>query len=56
MIPFRRSWLLMGALYVLVNATDALDVSIAGSGEVEYLGDPAIEIDISGSGDVRKSP
>jgi len=39
---------------VLVNATDDLAVSIAGAGTVEYLGDPALDLDISGSGDVRR--
>jgi len=39
---------------VVVNATDELVVRISGSGEVEYLGDPSTDIDIAGSGDVRK--
>jgi hypothetical protein len=29
-------------------------VDIAGSGDVRYVGDPELETDINGSGDVRR--
>lgn len=41
---------------VVVNATSELEVSIAGSADVVYLGDPATDINIQGTGDVRDVP
>jgi hypothetical protein len=32
--------------------TETLDVSVSGSGNVEYLGSPDVDEDISGSGNV----
>ena len=37
-----------------VNATDALDVRIAGSGDLRYLGAPRLTQNVSGSGSVRQ--
>jgi len=37
-----------------VNVSDDLDVSISGSGSVEYVGDPTVSQDMSGSGEVKK--
>jgi hypothetical protein len=34
--------------------SDDLDVSISGSGSVEYAGEPTVSQDISGSGEVKK--
>ena len=38
----------------IVNATDKLSVVINGSGNVEFVGDPATDIEISGSGEVHQ--
>lgn len=44
-----------GSGQAVVNVTGKLDVEIAGSGQVEYLGDPSnVTADVSGSGKVRK--
>lgn len=43
-----------GSGSVLVNVTDVLDVAIAGSGDVTYIGDPRVNEDISGSGEVSE--
>ena len=37
-----------------MNVSDALDAEVSGSGSVEYLGNPAINQDVSGAGEVRK--
>jgi hypothetical protein len=37
-----------------VNAISLLDVTISGSGDVWYYGEPSVSIHISGSGNVRK--
>jgi hypothetical protein len=37
-----------------VNATDTLDVSIAGSGDVVYLGNPTLTQSIDGDGRVSQ--
>lgn len=41
-----------GSTYIY--ALDDLDVSISGSGNVNYSGDPSINTKVNGSGDVRK--
>lgn len=38
----------------LVDVTDVLDATVSGSGTIEYLGDPEVRTDISGSGDVTR--
>lgn len=43
-----------GAGEALVNASQRLDVTISGTGSVEYLGDPAVSQDVSGTGEVQK--
>jgi hypothetical protein len=37
-----------------VNASESLDVHIAGSGDVRYKGEPKITRSIAGSGNVSK--
>ena len=37
-----------------VNVLDDLDVTISGSGSVQYRGNPTVIQDIRGSGEVRK--
>ena len=37
-----------------VNATDTLDIAINGSGNVSYLGSPALDQSIDGSGKVSR--
>jgi len=39
---------------VLVNVTDDLMVTINGSGDVEFIGDPLVFETINGSGDVSR--
>ena len=39
---------------ITVQVSDELDVRIAGSGAVRYLGKPTVEETIAGSGDVEK--
>lgn len=43
-----------GASSAIVNVSEKLDVSIAGVGSVEYLGDPQLTKTIAGAGSVRK--
>jgi hypothetical protein len=43
-----------GAGEATVNVTDKLDVSITGSGSVEYVGDPTISQEVRGSGELRR--
>jgi hypothetical protein len=38
-----------------VRALEALTVSVAGSGDVRYYGDPAITKSVHGSGSVRRA-
>ena len=38
----------------LVNVADELDATISGSGQVEYIGDPILITEISGSGDISR--
>ena len=43
-----------GSGHAVVNVSDSLDADVSGSGNVEYLGDPAsVRTDISGSGNVE---
>ena len=42
-----------GSGNVVVNVTDELEVRVAGSGDVEYLGNPVITQSVSGSGEIR---
>jgi len=37
-----------------VNVSDQLDAEVSSSGSVEYIGDPTLNQDVSGSGEVRK--
>jgi hypothetical protein len=39
---------------ISVAARDNLAVRVSGSGTVEYSGDPVVDEEITGSGDVRK--
>ena len=41
-------------LGIIVNASDELEAGVSGSGSVEYAGDPAVEQNVSGAGEVRK--
>jgi len=43
-----------GSGLAVINASESLDVSIGGSGDVRYLGDPVITQSISGSGSVER--
>jgi hypothetical protein len=43
-----------GSGEALVNVTGILDVDVSGSGDVEYLGDPTVTQNISGSGSVSR--
>lgn len=44
-----------GSGSAVVNATDSLEVSVSGSGDVEYIGSPPdLEVDTSGSGNVSQ--
>jgi hypothetical protein len=44
-----------GSGSAVVNATDSLEVSVSGSGDVEYIGSPPdLEVDTSGSGSVSQ--
>ena len=43
-----------GAGSAVVNVSDALDARVTGTGSVEYVGDPAVEQDVSGAGRVSK--
>lgn len=43
-----------GSGRAVVNVTDNLVISLSGSGAVEYIGSPAVEIDNSGSGTVTQ--
>ncbi|MBK7964722.1 MAG: DUF2807 domain-containing protein [Bacteroidetes bacterium] len=38
-----------------ISASEKLDVTIVGSGDITYLGDPAIESNITGSGKIKKN-
>jgi Putative auto-transporter adhesin, head GIN domain len=42
-----------GSGSALVNVSNELDASASGSGSVEYIGDPTVNQDVSGSGEVR---
>ena len=41
-----------GAIFLSVTAEDSLTVEVAGSGRVTYFGDPQLDIDVWGSGEV----
>ncbi len=43
-----------GSGSAIVNASDALDAKVSGSGLVEYIGDPTVKKEVSGSGRVSK--
>jgi hypothetical protein len=43
-----------GAGHMLVNASEKLKVTLSGVGQVEYMGTPQIEKDISGLGQVKR--
>jgi hypothetical protein len=43
-----------GSGSAVVNVSEMLDVVVSGSGNVEYLGDPDLEIDSTGSGSVSR--
>ena len=43
-----------GSGSALVNVSEKLDAEVSGSGSVEYIGDPTVEQDIGGAGEVRK--
>lgn len=45
---------LSGACEASVSASETLDASVSGAGEVEYYGDPKVTEDISGAGSVRR--
>jgi hypothetical protein len=38
----------------MLSVSEKLDVDISGDGTVEYIGDPAVNSNISGDGSVRK--
>ncbi len=38
----------------IVNASDELDAKVSGAGSVEYVGDPTVNQDVSGTGEVSK--
>jgi hypothetical protein len=41
-----------GSGTAVVNVTDHLSLSLSGSGEIEYIGAPAVEVDKTGSGTI----
>ncbi len=43
-----------GAGSAIVNASETLDAKVSGSGLVEYIGDPTVKKEVSGSGRVSK--
>lgn len=43
-----------GAGSAIVNVSDELDAKVSGSGSVEYIGDPTVDQDVSGVGQVSK--
>ena len=43
-----------GSGSALVNTSDELEAKVSGSGSIEYIGDPTVEQDASGSGEVKK--
>ena len=43
-----------GSGSAIVNASDALDAKVSGAGSVEYIGDPTVEQDLSGAGEVSR--
>ena len=42
-----------GSGAAVVNVTDNLVADVSGSGSISYLGDPAVESNVSGSGSIR---
>jgi hypothetical protein len=43
-----------GSGTAVVNVADELDAGVSGSGRIEYLGDPAVEAETSGSGEISR--
>ena len=43
-----------GSGLATVNVSDELDAEVSGSGSVEYIGDPTVQQEVSGAGEVRK--
>lgn len=43
-----------GSGLATVNVSDELEAEVSGSGSVEYIGDPMVQQEVSGAGEVRK--
>ena len=43
-----------GSGLATVNVSDELEAGVSGSGSVEYIGDPMVQQEVSGAGEVRK--
>ena len=43
-----------GSGLATVNVSDELEAKVSGSGSVEYIGDPMVQQEVSGAGEVRK--
>ncbi|HKW80388.1 MAG TPA: head GIN domain-containing protein [Casimicrobiaceae bacterium] len=54
LVSDRTALQVSGAGKAIVNATKTLKAGISGAGLVEYVGDPAVERDVSGIGKIRR--